>query len=43
MIFGHHHNAQEGPKCPKTGNLEDLWHVARFLKTGAYLSFSEVS
>ena len=26
-IFGHHQDDQEGTKCPKTGDLEDLGHL----------------
>ena len=26
-FFGHHQDDQEGPECPKTGNLEDLGHL----------------
>ena len=26
-IFGHYQDDQEGPKCPKTGDLEDLGHL----------------
>ena len=26
-IFGHHQDDQERPKCPKTGDFEDLGHL----------------
>ena len=26
-IFGHHQDDKEGPKCPKTGDFEDLGHI----------------
>ena len=26
-IFNHHQDDQEGPKCPKTGDLEELGHL----------------